>query len=702
MRLLDRLKLKQKFMLIAGVALGMAAVPSALVVHGQVQSLATVRAEAGGVSLAQETLTTITLLQRHRGLAAAALAGDASQRADFDAQRSALEPAVARLAGSARDFDADAGKKAEAFQRNTAALLAAIASREVDEAESFKRHGALIGEMIALLETVLDKSGIALDPVADTYYLGQGALVTLPQLIELLSQTRGRGAAILARGEFRSDDKVALGAAIALARHTLAQADAAIQHAGRHDPSLTATLSAPAAAARTAAQELIEIAERQLLAVAKPTSAAAQYFQQTTQRIDQVIALQGLATRALESGYRRQTATLWQELVWTCTLLGGLASLMAWLMWSVSSRTTRALSQAVQVARTVAAGDLSGEIVVSSRDEAGELMAALAEMNTRLRGVVDGVRQSSESVATASGQIAQGNTDLSQRTEEQASALEETAASMEELGSTVRQNADNARQANQLAASASEVAVRGGAVVGEVVETMKGINESSRRIADIISVIDGIAFQTNILALNAAVEAARAGEQGRGFAVVAAEVRSLAQRSADAAKEIKGLITTSVERVGQGSSLVDQAGATMKEVVSSIQRVTDIVGEISAASSEQATGVAQVGEAVSQMDQATQQNAALVEQSAAAAESLKDQALQLVQAVASFKLGAGESIRTAPAAAAVASGRTERRGPNRATNVTRPVFKGPAKPTPAPSAANTPAAKTGSDDWTTF
>ena len=261
-------------------------------------------------------------------------------------------------------------------------------------------------------------------------------------------------------------------------------------------------------------------------------------------------------------------------------------------------------------------------------------------MQTALIGVVGNVRQGAEGVSTASAEIASGNNDLSARTEQQASALEETAASMEELGSTVKQNAENARQANQLALSASEVAVRGGEVVGQVVETMKGINESSQKIADIISVIDGIAFQTNILALNAAVEAARAGEQGRGFAVVASEVRSLAGRSAEAAKEIKGLIHASVERVEHGTALVDQAGTTMSEVVSSIKRVTDIMGEISAASNEQAAGVAQIGEAVQQMDQATQQNAALVEEMAAAASSLKSQAGDLVDTVRVFKLDA--------------------------------------------------------------
>jgi methyl-accepting chemotaxis protein len=312
-----------------------------------------------------------------------------------------------------------------------------------------------------------------------------------------------------------------------------------------------------------------------------------------------------------------------------------LSVLLAWLL---SGSITRPLAEAGEVAQRVAAGDLTGHIQTNRRDEVGQLLSTLQGMQANLVKVVSNVRSGSESVSTASAEIAQGNHDLSARTEHQASALEETAASMEELNSTVQQNAENARQANQLAMNASTVAVQGGEVVGQVVETMKGINEASRKISDIISVIDGIAFQTNILALNAAVEAARAGEQGRGFAVVASEVRSLAGRSAEAAKEIKALISTSVERVEQGTALVDKAGTTMTEVVTSIRRVTDIMGEISAASNEQSAGVAQVGEAVTQMDQATQQNAALVEEMAAAASSLKSQANELVQVVGVFKL----------------------------------------------------------------
>jgi methyl-accepting chemotaxis protein len=310
----------------------------------------------------------------------------------------------------------------------------------------------------------------------------------------------------------------------------------------------------------------------------------------------------------------------------------------------LARRISRAIGSAVGAAEAVAAGDLSTRIDSKGDDEIAQLMGALDRMQNSLGALVTSVRGNAESVASASSQISQGNNDLSGRTEEQASALEQTSASMKQLSSTVHQNAASAEQGNSLASSASQVAARGGEVVGQVVQTMKGINESSRKISDIIGVIDGIAFQTNILALNAAVEAARAGEQGRGFAVVASEVRSLAQRSADAAKEIKGLIGDSVQRVEQGSALVDQAGTTMSEVVQSIREVSDIMGQISRASTEQSAGVAQIGEAVTQMDQATQQNAALVEQSAAAAESLKAQAQQLVSAVSVFRVGGSMAL----------------------------------------------------------
>ena len=384
-------------------------------------------------------------------------------------------------------------------------------------------------------------------------------------------------------------------------------------------------------------------------------------------------------------------------------------------IWLVRSIRTP-LEQAVQAADRVANGDLSGVIRVERQDETGRLLSALERMQSSLVQTVRSVRQNAEGVASASSQIASGNADLSGRTEEQASALEETAASMEQLGSTVRQNADNARAANQMAVNASQVAAQGGAVVAEVVETMKGINNSSQQIADIITVIDSIAFQTNILALNAAVEAARAGEQGRGFAVVAGEVRTLAQRSAEAAKEIKALINTSVQRVEQGTQLVDKAGATMADIVSAISRVTDLMAEISAASQEQSQGVAQVGEAVTQMDQTTQQNAALVEESAAAAGALRKQAQDLVQAVAVFQLPASALYDQAPKAAARAAAPAVVAAAAPARQA--PVRRVAARPAPMPAAPrslmggavagesatarNAQKSSLDEDDWETF
>jgi methyl-accepting chemotaxis protein len=365
-------------------------------------------------------------------------------------------------------------------------------------------------------------------------------------------------------------------------------------------------------------------------------------------------------------------------------VLGGLLS------FSLTRSITGPLREAAEVANAVAEGDLSRHVEVRSNDETGQVMAALQSMTQNLNRIVASVRSGTETISTASGEIAAGNQDLSGRTEQQASALEETASSMEELTSTVQHNAENARQGNQLAASASEIAQRGGAVVSQVVATMSAINDSARKIVDIISVIDGIAFQTNILALNAAVEAARAGEQGRGFAVVASEVRNLAQRSAAAAKEIKTLIGDSVEKVDTGSRLVNEAGMTMADVVDSVKRVTDIMSEISSASQEQSDGIEQVNGAIGQMDQVTQQNAALVEEAAATAASMQDQAARLAEAVSFFKV---DARATRQPAAPVASNAQK---------------KLPAKPEPQsqPSRVRAPARKalagTAGDEWEEF
>ncbi|TYQ13790.1 UNVERIFIED_ORG: methyl-accepting chemotaxis protein [Zoogloea ramigera] len=393
-----------------------------------------------------------------------------------------------------------------------------------------------------------------------------------------------------------------------------------------------------------------------------------------------------------------------QLLLVLTVLMVTIGSLAAWI---ISRSITAPLKSAVDIAAKVADGDLTTRFDTHvQRSEIGALMTALKGMNDSLVNVVSQVQTGTRTIASASHEIAAGNMDLSQRTEEQASSLEETASSMEELTSTVRQNADNARQANQLAKTASEVAEKGGAIVGQVVDTMGTINDSSRKIYDIISVIDGIAFQTNILALNAAVEAARAGEQGRGFAVVASEVRNLAQRSAGAAKEIKELIGNSVDQVDIGSKLVKEAGATMDDVVASVRRVTDIMGEITSASSEQSIGIDQVNTAITQMDQVTQQNAALVEEAAAAAASMQEQAERLAEVASSFRLEAGAVALpvAAPVSAASAARKLAAVKPvaaRRPAPALKPASRLAAKPA-LTSVPRKPATVGGDKDWEEF
>jgi methyl-accepting chemotaxis protein-1 (serine sensor receptor) len=416
-------------------------------------------------------------------------------------------------------------------------------------------------------------------------------------------------------------------------------------------------------------------------------------FEPLSVAINELIGIQLKEAQRLDQNSREKYALV------RTLCLGGLAIglLLAGVIGTALVRgIVRPLEEAVRIAGAVASGDLTQSIEVSKRDETGRLMRALKDMNDGLVKIVGQVRGGTDTMATASGQIAAGNLDLSSRTEQQASSLEETAASMEELTSTVKQNADNARQANALALSASEVAGKGGVVVAQVVETMHAIDASSIKIADIIGVIDGIAFQTNILALNAAVEAARAGEQGRGFAVVAAEVRNLAQRSAAAAKEIKSLIDDSVKQVHQGSGLVAQAGSTMAEIVQSVSRVTDIMAEITAASQEQTAGIEQVNSAITQMDQTTQQNAALVEQASAAAQALQEEAAMLARVVGTFRLSAEPSVqavapRTLPRAAPKAAAPAQKAVAT--AKAPRPAVK-PQRQAALPAAA--------ADEWEEF
>ena len=639
--LIHRLRLSHKFGLLALLGALMLAPPMTYYLVDAEAELASTRQEVAGLQPSAALLKLIRLTQQHRGLTATVLGGKAEAEGQRAERQREVDQALGEFAALAAGIeDPKFAEGWQQVQQQWKTLSAQVAQRQMAAPASFAGHSALVELQLDLHGRIVSHYGLDLDPEPVSYHLVIATMTQLPQLAEQLGKLRGSGAGILARGQATVADRAMLGGLSESARGEMHRLLATLERALEHDPALRERMAGPIEQARAGVERTREMLRTDLIEAEALTLPSAEYFQATTKAIDQVFAVHGLASEALAGALQVRTARL-QRTEW---LVIGLSVLMVGLCGLLARSIVRSILQATDDARRmaerIAAGDLSPEPLRVSEDELGRMVQAMEAMRLSLTEVVGTVRENAVSVAAASAQIAQGNIDLSSRTEQQAAALQQTAATMDQLGSTVSHNADHAREADGLAREASTLASRGGEMVSQVVGTMGGISEASRKIGDIIGVIDSIAFQTNILALNAAVEAARAGEQGRGFAVVATEVRNLAQRSAEAAREIKALISTSVERVEQGVSLVDQTGRSVGEVVASIRRVSDIVAQISAASAEQSTGVAQVGQAVTQMDRATQQNAALVEQSAAAAGTLKSQAEQLVDAVARFRVAA--------------------------------------------------------------
>ncbi|MDB5752639.1 MAG: hypothetical protein JWP65_3060 [Ramlibacter sp.] len=652
MSVLRDFSLGEKFALLGFVGAVLFLVPFVFYVRQASDQLGLIQEEQAGIEPAAALLRVIHLTQRRAGLADAA-----SRPAQLAKAAEAAEAAEADRAYETFSAHVQAGigeaALTEQWAKAAAEWSALKTARDAPALEWRARHGALVRQQLQVLALAVDYYRLNLDREPETHHLIAASLADLPSLTESLMAARDGGVVYLARQQDDAGPKAATQALAQSARDFHARLTRSLAKPLTTNSALSATLASPASAAAEETAKALALVDTEIGRAGAPTYSPAAYSGAMTRAIDAqfVLAAKTMAElqRMLDERLSRQTAAL----VMALFAMGTLFVAMGLFGFAVARSITRPITEAVCVARRVANGDLTMQLQTGGRSETAQLMNALSEMTQSLRTLVAEVSAGAQTVADTSAQIAQGNLDLSQRTEQQASSLEQTASSLEELTATVTQNAHGARRASQLAVGASEVARMGGDAVGHVVQTMTGISESSRKIGDITSVIDSIAFQTNILALNAAVEAARAGEQGRGFAVVAAEVRSLALRSAAAAREIKTLIGDSADRVDTGAKLVDAAGRRMQEIVGSVREVTAVIAEIAAASEEQSTGIGQVNEAVTQMDRVVQQNATLVEQATAATESMREQANSLLRTTSRFTLVAGTSAQALPQSPAI-------------------------------------------------
>ena len=646
---LSRLSLSAKFAILGATALVLLALPTTMVVLMD-QAKISVKQYAGqGVEVSRPLMQALQSIQQHRAAAAVFLAsrgaaGEEGLRASTARADAAIEQVNAHL--RAIDSKAPAAEAWSGAVGDWRVLRDSSASQTLSVAQSYERHVAVLRRVLDANNLMLDQYGLSLDNDLDSYSLSMAAMSDLPALTEELGKARARGTAMLSLGRASESERLGLANMLERAQERAAGVNRAFGKASGANPELASLLQAPSAEAQQLAERAIALAQSAIVQATVLDLAPAEYVKVFTQAIDAQYRVAAVATDFLKGLLDRQAAAARNEVVLLLGILALVVILAVVFSIAVVRSITRPIAAAVASAKRAAAGDLSVRNTVVGNNETAQLLGALNDMNDGLAKLVGDIRSGAYNISGAAGEIAMGNTDLSRRTEEQAASLEETAASMEELTVTVKENADKATQASALARTGAQTARDGGAAVGVLKTAMKDITDSARQIGEITSVIDSIAFQTNILALNAAVEAARAGEHGKGFAVVASEVRALAQRSASAAKEIKSLIDRSIERVRAGDASADQAVTTVASAVQAISNVTVIMEEIAAASVEQSAGIEQVNIAVTQMDAVTQQNAALVEEASAAATSMAEQAQLLRDGVAVFRIAGDAGAET--------------------------------------------------------